>query len=201
MITRSEFKHLLAAARPRCVKCASLATSVEWTTADGRYPDEAEPVVTTFLCDDHGFDGDSYYVYLSEIEAEPERWMEHIGWKNWGHDLIDTLVSDLRRLAIITSDPGSEACEVYILSDPPLVKIGIAKDSKRRSRVVSHNSGRCNEVVRTWATPTKEDARRIEIAAHRLLAGERKVGEWFEVSADDAVAVVEAAIASDPGPS
>lgn len=42
MISSCEFKHLLGAARPRCVKCASLATSVEWTTADGCYRDEAE---------------------------------------------------------------------------------------------------------------------------------------------------------------
>jgi DNA-binding XRE family transcriptional regulator len=81
---------------------------------------------------------------------------------------------------------------VYVFkSELGLVKIGRSKNSQKRMRQVSNSSG-----LRLTMEHEKETAcaPAVEAAAHALLVGHRKCGEWFDVTVDEAIATIEQAV-------
>jgi hypothetical protein len=192
-MTADELRTLFDSAAPRCARCRSRATSIEWTTADGGYP-EVGDVVATFLCGEHSFSGTSYWVHIDDLLANFESWERHFKGKRWAQDLVSALALTLRRLSRIGGDASTVLYEVYIFSDPPLVKVGIARNSAKRSRDVANASGRPNIVVRTWTVGSKDAARRVEASVHLALRTHRREGEWFAVTPSAAAAAVESAL-------
>ena len=83
---------------------------------------------------------------------------------------------------------------VYVMSgDGNTVKIGVSGDLVMRLRAMRGHSGRKLVVSHSLTCESLASARRIEAAAHRLLAEQRVFREWFKVSAYKAREAVEEA--------
>lgn len=81
---------------------------------------------------------------------------------------------------------------VYVVgSDDGPMKIGIAIDPRNRLAELQVGHPFKLKVLRTWK---HEAAAHIELAAHKILRGNRLQGEWFSVSPEEAIAAVERAI-------
>ncbi len=65
------------------------------------------------------------------------------------------------------------------------VKIGVAKDPEQRMRTLANQSGCDLQMV--YCTPKCKNAYEIEQAIHKILSESRGIGEWFEISEDEAV--------------
>ncbi len=82
---------------------------------------------------------------------------------------------------------------IYVMeNDDGLVKLGRSLDPDKRRRTLESGTGRNVHLCHT--TPLRDDSSYVEAAAHRILADKRKAGEWFDVTVDDAVQAIEAAI-------
>jgi len=78
-------------------------------------------------------------------------------------------------------------------SDAGLIKLGRAIEPEKRRRVLVAGTG--VDLQLHHATELREDASYVEAIAHNLLATKRRHGEWFDVTADEAVAALYKAIA------
>lgn len=65
------------------------------------------------------------------------------------------------------------------------MKIGISIDAKKRIARISATSGRA--IVRTYISPRLPMVDELERVLHKQFRAERGVGEWFDISFDDAV--------------
>lgn len=80
---------------------------------------------------------------------------------------------------------------LYLLACGTFVKVGIAVDVKaRRLELQVGNPLRIIEVWKSTAMPRNE-IQRIERRTHQKLKQYRSSGEWFEISADDALAAIK----------
>lgn len=85
------------------------------------------------------------------------------------------------------------AKSVYVMqSDSGLFKFGISSNPDWRRKSLQGASGSPIRLVHT--TEPRADARMIEGAAHELLAPKRKLGEWFDVNLEEAMAAISIAI-------
>lgn len=73
--------------RDRCDRRADAAHIIDEAT--GGYPGQG-PLLVTFSCPAHG--GRGYWLKLTELETEPERWREHLRDHEWGSQAIVALV-------------------------------------------------------------------------------------------------------------
>lgn len=75
----------------------------------------------------------------------------------------------------------SDEATIYVLEADHGVKIGVSRfcDVGPRKRDLERAAGRTLHVVGTWKVDSAMRARFIEKAAHRLLADDRLIGEWF----------------------
>jgi hypothetical protein len=80
---------------------------------------------------------------------------------------------------------------VYVIHNPEIniTKIGISDNAERRMRDLQNACG-C-ELILFYNTEHLYDAQRYETSAHEALAEKRRVGEWFNVSPEEAMAVVK----------
>jgi hypothetical protein len=76
--------------------------------------------------------------------------------------------------------------------DDGAVKIGISHDPHARKVYVKHEIRQPVSV--SFQIPKRSDARAVEVIAHKLLADQHDVGEWFWVSVEDAMAAVSLAV-------
>lgn len=82
---------------------------------------------------------------------------------------------------------------LYVIrSESGLVKLGRSVDPEKRLKVVSRSSGFLAHLHHV--TPIREDASFVEAAAHKVLESKRRTGEWFDVTAEEAVAAIASAI-------
>ena len=82
---------------------------------------------------------------------------------------------------------------VYVIqSETGAVKIGRSEDPDGRLRAIQAAHPAALKLCHSSAV--REDCSLVESTAHRLLANKRKIGEWFDVSVDDAIAAVAKAI-------
>jgi hypothetical protein len=70
-------------------------------------------------------------------------------------------------------------------------KVGVASNIKKRLKGLQTGSGEELFVHSVFAAANRGTAFRVEKFAHRRLQENRMVGEWFNVFADDAVAVLQ----------
>lgn len=78
---------------------------------------------------------------------------------------------------------------VYVMqSASGLVKIGVSKNVSARLKSLQASSGLEIKLITTFGPLSKAIA--LERAAHVLLADKRELGEWFSVTADEAVKAV-----------
>lgn len=82
--------------------------------------------------------------------------------------------------------------KVYAIDSGAAVKVGIAGDPQRRLATLQTGSAAQLRLVETYECG---DARIVERVAHKLLSEKQAAGEWFSVSADEAQATIERAIA------
>lgn len=80
--------------------------------------------------------------------------------------------------------------KVYVASNGQASKIGISWEPENRMRTLRHK-GTPADLCRVFA-PDRADL--VEKLAHELLMEKRAHGEWFNVTPDEACAVVERAI-------
>jgi hypothetical protein len=78
-------------------------------------------------------------------------------------------------------------------------KIGIAIDAKSRLDALQTGCPFNLTIHHTTPPLTERAARKAEILAHRLLRAFRQRGEWFNVTPERAIEVVQVAITSSPG--
>jgi hypothetical protein len=88
---------------------------------------------------------------------------------------------------------------LYVIAGSGAVKVGRSRCPEGRRKVLSAASGATLRIV--MQTEARDDASFIEAEAHRLLERKRIVGEWFDVSEAEAVAVLERSIADVGGAS
>lgn len=83
---------------------------------------------------------------------------------------------------------------VYVMSDGTAVKIGVSKHrpDKQRLRQLQTGNARPIKVITSRYVEGYED---VEREAHRRLEGRRVLGEWFDVTPTQAIAVLDAVIA------
>lgn len=79
-----------------------------------------------------------------------------------------------------------KAKSLYVMGSAiGLTKIGISDDPSARLRTIQAASGIRLSLVHS--SDKTANARSIEAAAHKLLASKRKTGEWFDVTAEEAI--------------
>jgi len=83
-----------------------------------------------------------------------------------------------------------ELLHVYVLSDEhDTIKIGIAGNVDKCIKAIDHATA--YQIINRYESPSCVNARKIEKAAHKHFADQRKKGEWFDVSFDEAVNFVK----------
>lgn len=87
---------------------------------------------------------------------------------------------------------------LYVISHPAgAVKIGIAGDPRRRLSALQIASP--VKLKTEFSAPCDEQtAKKIEARAHSILSGHRQSGEWFSVTAAEAIDAVRRAIVEVP---
>jgi T5orf172 domain len=86
----------------------------------------------------------------------------------------------------------SAASSVYVLkSDHGLIKVGISKDPEKRLKGIRANSGLVIDLAHAREL---ENAAAVEHAAHVILNTKRRGGEWFDITVEEAVSAIDAAI-------
>lgn len=95
------------------------------------------------------------------------------------------------QIAILHQKDDKNAKFVYVIScidsDEPLCKIGIASSPESRLRQLSTSSP---HELRLEMTRWSDDARAVESAAHSRFSGDRRNGEWFSVTASQAISAI-----------
>jgi len=83
-----------------------------------------------------------------------------------------------------------ELLHIYVLKNQfQLIKIGIASNVGKRIKNIQTNSG--VPIIQHYESPSCANATQIEKAVHEHFAEHRKLGEWFDISFDDAVDYVK----------
>lgn len=72
------------------------------------------------------------------------------------------------------------------------VKIGISVDPHTRKITVGREVRQPVDV--SFSIPLRSDARKVEVAAHKLLREKHETGEWFLVSVEEAMNAVSQAV-------
>lgn len=86
-------------------------------------------------------------------------------------------------------------CSVYVLAGHGgLHKIGVAHAPTHRLGAISRDEEAALSCVATFERPSRNDATRIESAVHRAMKPHHVRGEWFAVTAAEAIAAISAAI-------
>lgn len=81
---------------------------------------------------------------------------------------------------------------IYVMeSEIGLVKLGISENPGARMRTIQGASGIRLELVHS--SEHRLDAKAVEFAAHHLLREKRKTGEWFDVTAEEAIQAIKSA--------
>ena len=84
---------------------------------------------------------------------------------------------------------------VYVIGVPDgPQKVGIATDARRRLRLLQTGSPHRLTLARSLPVGGEGEARAVERGAHRILGPRAMTGEWFAVSADEAIAAVDRAL-------
>lgn len=83
----------------------------------------------------------------------------------------------------------SSCGHVYVIEARGRVKIGRSKTPRSRIRTLATQGGSRPE--RIHITPLHENYQRTELDAHAVFHAHRVVGEWFDVSFETAVTIVE----------
>ena len=83
---------------------------------------------------------------------------------------------------------------LYIIrnTDTNKIKIGITQDIDTRFSTIENQSGCIMELV--YTTPMMRNAEILETQAHEHLKGYRYLGEWFSISKEKAIYVIESLI-------
>lgn len=85
------------------------------------------------------------------------------------------------------------ATAVYVMeADTGLIKVGRSFEPSQRLRQIERASGAKLRLVHS--TEIREDASLVEAIAHQVLAQKRRSGEWFDVTAPEAIAAIREAI-------
>src|SRR5262245_3356130 len=90
---------------------------------------------------------------------------------------------------------GSQTTFIYVITaNTRAVKVGIAKDPRRRLSELPTGCPDKLEVADTIKVNSRDLAYKIETEVHRRLAGFALEGEWFAVSPAQAVAMITTVI-------
>ncbi len=82
---------------------------------------------------------------------------------------------------------------VYVMkSKSGLVKVGVSKDPNTRRANLENSGGIPVPIVKTFGPYNL--AKKVEMAAHRLLSEHRKAGEWFGCHENDAIRSINAVL-------
>jgi predicted GIY-YIG superfamily endonuclease len=88
---------------------------------------------------------------------------------------------------------------LYVITyDRTTVKIGVTVNVGRRLNQLQIGNSRKLQVFAQFPVGNKRQAHRTEAAVHRRLKAYRLEGEWFAVTAADAVAMITAVISGGP---
>jgi hypothetical protein len=81
---------------------------------------------------------------------------------------------------------------VYVMEMDGRIKVGRAADPHRRRATL--RSSAPSEINLLFATGIRDDGSLVESVAHKLLSAKRLQGEWFGVTAAEAIAAVNDAV-------
>ena len=86
--------------------------------------------------------------------------------------------------------PNLKRQQVYILKNTitNMIKVGVTNDIKRRLSELQNASG-C-EINVEYLAPKSDNAQQIESFIHKKLSAKRGIGEWFNVSVEEAINVL-----------
>lgn len=89
------------------------------------------------------------------------------------------------------------AALVYVIDCDHGTKIGITNypTVERRKADLERGYGQEFRVIKTWPFKSRSSAYEVEQAAHRLLAGDRTIGEWFHTHPLEACALIDGLVA------
>lgn len=95
---------------------------------------------------------------------------------------------------------GTGPCSVYVFDQigSDLVKIGISEIPQSRAKALARDHGPL-QVSGVWDFPSKAEAYDVEQAAHYLASERRHEGEWFEMTSDEALVVVNQIVNQEIG--
>lgn len=89
---------------------------------------------------------------------------------------------------------------VYLIANEHQhIKIGHARDVRKRLQSLSCGSSSALEAVHVWERASPAAAMKLEAALHQTFAWTRRNGEWFDAPAYMIQAVGDALIATDAG--
>ena len=89
---------------------------------------------------------------------------------------------------------NAKSAKIYVMASAGRVKVGRSNNPELRRRMLQASTPTALTIVHT--TDERDDSSYVETAAHHILAAKRLAGEWFDVSPDEAIAAVHAAIVS-----
>ena len=89
--------------------------------------------------------------------------------------------------------PGSHRSIYVIGGDSGPMKIGISNRPEARAAELRYAARKSLKVL-AQVDRGQRDARLVERLAHEILSGRRVSGEWFDVTAEEAIAVIHEAV-------
>ena len=116
---------------------------------------------------DQGFAGDLIRKYANTGWLTDKQWY-------WVGELIKRDRNIIRQRSRATSDTY-----VYCISGGDSVKIGIAKDPRKRLNALQTGNANPLKILGTIKFPTKMQAKQKEAVLHKRLRRFRQEGEWF----------------------
>ncbi|TCK99004.1 T5orf172 domain-containing protein [Shimia isoporae] len=91
----------------------------------------------------------------------------------------------------LTNSKLLTTCDVYVIQGPGAVKIGIAADCEDRLRRLQTAFHDQLVLKKKWTFKDRKTAHSIEQNAHAEFKPQRQNGEWFLISAEEAIEAIE----------